>query len=58
MTGLSAAAASLIRLLDRSPVFTEASLVGPIAVDPSEGKERFILQAKLKPAALSKTAPR
>jgi general secretion pathway protein L len=58
MTGFSAAAASLVALLDASAVFTEASLVGPIAVDPAEGKERFIIQAKLKPPASSKTALR
>jgi general secretion pathway protein L len=56
LTGFSAAAASLVGLLDASAVFTEASLVGPIAVDPAEGKERFIIQAKLKPPASSRTA--
>jgi general secretion pathway protein L len=48
ITGFSAAAATLVGLLDRSAVFGEASLVGPIAVDPAEGKERFIIQARLK----------
>jgi general secretion pathway protein L len=58
MTGLSAAAASLVGLLDRSTLFTEASLVGPVTVDPVEGKERFIIQAKLRPPAPPKTAAR
>jgi general secretion pathway protein L len=58
MTGHSAAAASLIGLLDRSALFTDASLVGPIAVDPTEGRERFILQAKLKSTAFSKPPSR
>src|SRR5262245_34139073 len=56
MSGFSTAAASLVRLLDGSQVFAEAALVGPITVDPTEGKERFIIQAKLKPPASSKTA--
>jgi general secretion pathway protein L len=55
MTGFSAAAASLVGLLDRSSVFGEASLVGPTTVDPTEAKERFIIQAKLKRPASSKT---
>jgi general secretion pathway protein L len=58
MTGHSAAAASLIGLLDQSALFTDASLVGPIAVDPTEGRERFILQAKLKSTAFSKAPSR
>jgi general secretion pathway protein L len=58
MMGFSAAAASLIGLLDQSAIFMEASLVGPIAVDPSEGKERFIIQAKLRPPATTKAASR
>jgi general secretion pathway protein L len=55
---LSAAAASLVGLLDRSALFTEASLVGPIAADPAEGRERFIIQAKLKPPAATRTGAR
>jgi general secretion pathway protein L len=58
MTGLSAAAASLVGLLDRSAIFTEASLVGPVTVDPVEGKERFIVQVKLRTPAASETAAR
>lgn len=56
ITGFSAAAATLVGLLDRSTVFAEASLVGPITVDASEGKERFIIQMKLKPPASSTAA--
>jgi general secretion pathway protein L len=58
MMGLSGAAASLIGLLDQSSIFSEASLVGPIAADPAEGRERFIIQAKLKPPASPRAASR
>jgi general secretion pathway protein L len=58
ITGFSAAAANLVGLLDRSAIFAEAALVGPIAVHPTEGKERFIIQTKLKSSAISKTASR
>jgi hypothetical protein len=39
-------------------MLTEAALVGPIAVDPAEGKERFIIQAKLRAPASPKAASR
>lgn len=58
MTGFSAAAANLIALLDQSQILSEAALVGPIAVDPAEGKERFIIQAKLRAPPASKAASR
>jgi hypothetical protein len=48
--------AGLVALLDRSQVFTEAALVGSISVDPAEGKERFTIQAKLKPTPSGRTA--
>jgi general secretion pathway protein L len=49
LTGFSAAAANLVTLLDESPLFADARLTAPIAIDPIEGKERFALQAKIKP---------
>jgi general secretion pathway protein L len=58
MAGFSAAAASLVGLLDGSPLFAEAALVGPITVDATEGKERFIIQTKVKRLGLSKAASR
>jgi hypothetical protein len=58
MAGFSAAAASLVGLLDGSPLFAEAALVGPITVDATEGRERFIIQAKVKRLGLSKAASR
>jgi general secretion pathway protein L len=48
MTGFSAAAASLVGLVDQSPMFGDTSLTAPIAMDPVEGRERFALQARTK----------
>jgi general secretion pathway protein L len=48
MSGFSAAAASLVGLIDQSPFFTDAALTAPIALDPVEQRERFSLHARLK----------
>jgi len=48
MTGFSAAAASLVGMIDQSPYLTDTALTSPIALDPTEHRERFALQAKLK----------
>jgi general secretion pathway protein L len=48
MTGFSAAGSSLVAVVDRSPLFFDASLTAPIAVDSVEQRERFALQAKIK----------
>jgi general secretion pathway protein L len=48
MTGFSSTATSLVGLIDQSPLFTDASLTAPVALDPVEQRERFALQAKLK----------
>jgi general secretion pathway protein L len=48
MTGFSAAASSLVGLLDQSPLFIDAALTAPIALDAAEQRERFALQAKLR----------
>jgi general secretion pathway protein L len=58
LSGFSAAAAGLVPLLDASPMFAEAALVGPITMDQAEGRERFIIQAKLKDPASPRTASR
>jgi general secretion pathway protein L len=47
MTGLSSGAAELVALVDKSPLFTDAALTAPIALDPKEQRERFTLQARL-----------
>jgi general secretion pathway protein L len=48
MTGFSAAATSLVGLIDQSPLFADASLTAPVALDPVEQRERFALQARLR----------
>jgi general secretion pathway protein L len=47
MTGLSTAAADLVPLVDKSPLFAEAALTAPIAMDSTEQRERFTLQTRL-----------
>jgi general secretion pathway protein L len=48
LSGYSAAAAKLVAVLDRSPVFQDATLTTAIALDPTEQRERFALQAKVR----------
>jgi general secretion pathway protein L len=58
VTGFSPAAASLVGLIDRSALFRDAALTAQISVDPTEGKERFAIQAKLKTGDPLRTAER
>jgi general secretion pathway protein L len=48
ISGFSADAAHLIRLLDQSPLFTGAHLTGAITPDKAEHKERFSLAFHLR----------
>ncbi|MGJ5180692.1 PilN domain-containing protein [Bradyrhizobium oligotrophicum] len=48
LTGFSAAAPSLVGILDGSKLFVDAALTSPVAMDPIEGRERFSLQARLR----------
>lgn len=48
LTGFSGAAPSLVGIVDSSPLFIDATLTSPIALDASEGRERFALQAKVR----------
>lgn len=48
MIGFSAAASSLVGLIVGSTMFSDASLTAPIAIDPVESRERFVLQANVK----------
>ncbi len=57
MTGLSAAAAELVALVDKSPLFADAALTAPIALDSVEKRERFTLQARLLPKHQSERLP-
>jgi len=47
LTGFSSTAANLVDILDRAPLFHSVSLTAPIAIDPVEQRERFVLQASV-----------
>jgi hypothetical protein len=44
-------------LVDASPAFVDASLVSPIARDNSQDRERFSIQARVRPPQPSKDVP-
>jgi general secretion pathway protein L len=50
ISGYSADAANLLRLLDQSALFTAARLTGPITPDKAERKDRFTLAFRLRDA--------
>jgi general secretion pathway protein L len=57
ISGFSSAAPSLVGIIDSSSLLFDAALTSPIAFDPSEGRERFTLQAKVKmPEAFEEAA--
>jgi general secretion pathway protein L len=58
ISGFSSAAASLVGIIDNSPSFHDAALTSPIALDATEGRERFALQAKVKMPEAFKEAAR
>ena len=51
LSGYSPQSTDLIGLLDQSPLFSQASLVGSITQDPIENKERFVISLQVKGAA-------
>jgi general secretion pathway protein L len=57
VTGFSTAAAKLVVIFDRSPLFREAALTAAIALDPTEQRERFALQAMVRRAAVGSATP-
>lgn len=63
LSGFSADAARLVRIIDQSPLFSGATLTSAITPDANERKERFSLVFKLRgaraarPAARSRAAP-
>ncbi|MCK1643016.1 PilN domain-containing protein [Bradyrhizobium sp. 157] len=63
LSGFSADAARLVRLIDQSPLFSGATLTSAITPDANERKERFSIAFKLRgarsarPSARSRTAP-
>jgi general secretion pathway protein L len=58
ISGFSSAAPSLVGIIDSSPLFFDAALTSPIAVDATEGRDRFALQAKVKMPDAFKEAAR
>jgi general secretion pathway protein L len=48
IAGFSAAAPSLVGVVDSSPLFLDAVLTAPVSLDSVEGRERFALQAKVR----------
>jgi general secretion pathway protein L len=58
IVGFSSEAPRLVGVVDGSPLFRDAALTSPIAFDPAEGRERFALQAKVKPRENLKEPPK
>ena len=52
-TGLAASAANLVRSLERSTTFVDATMTSPLTFDQREDKERFSLRARLRNVAAS-----
>lgn len=50
LSGLAASASPLVRTLERSSTFVDASMTSPVTFDQVEGKERFSLRARLRQA--------
>jgi general secretion pathway protein L len=57
VSGFSAAAAKLVVIFDRSPLFREAALTTAIALDQTEQRERFALQAIVRHGAVEGATP-
>jgi general secretion pathway protein L len=57
VSGFSTAAAKLVVVFDRSPLFREAALTAAIALDANEQRERFALQAVVRRDAIGNATP-
>jgi general secretion pathway protein L len=57
VSGFSTAAAKLVVVFDRSPLFREAALTAAIALDANEQRERFALQAEVRRDAMGSATP-
>lgn len=58
LTGFSSSAAELVTLFDNAGSFAEAALTAPVSVDPTEKRERFSLQMKVRTYHSDKRASR
>ena len=54
ISGFSADAAPLVRIIDQSPIFSGAALTAPITPDGNERKERFTITFNIRGARLLK----
>jgi Tfp pilus assembly protein PilN len=50
VSGLSASAPELVRILEGSSLLRDVSFAGPVVLDRAAGKERFTLRATLRQA--------
>jgi hypothetical protein len=57
VSGLSTAAAKLVVTFDRSPLFREVALTTAVALDSTEQRERFALQATVRSDAMENATP-
>ena len=57
VSGFSTAAAKLVVVFDRSPLFREAALTAAIALDTNEQRERFALQAVVRRDVMRSATP-
>ncbi|WP_143278729.1 PilN domain-containing protein [Bradyrhizobium sp. Y36] len=57
LTGFSPSAAELVTLFENAGSFAEAALTAPVSVDPTEKRERFALQMKVRPYPSPKRVP-
>ncbi|MDF0584150.1 PilN domain-containing protein [Bradyrhizobium yuanmingense] len=58
LAGFSPSAAELVTLFDNAGSFAEAALTAPVSVDPTEKRERFALQMKVRTSPSDKRVPR
>lgn len=56
ISGYSSQAAHLVRILDRSPIFSGATLIAAIVPDANEGKDRFSVRFRLRNSLLARPA--
>lgn len=57
LTGFSPSAAELVTLFENAGSFAEAALTAPVSVDPTEKRERFALQMKVRNHPSERRAP-
>jgi general secretion pathway protein L len=56
VSGFSADAARLVRVIDHSPLFADAALATAITPDPTEHKDRFSISFRVRGAPIERPA--